>query len=69
MVDGIKKSGKAASGFFDIFAKPIKYTELKDLLQPSSVLLFYSLIDSLRNEQGAVFYRLIKGKEKSLGGR
>lgn len=67
VVDGIKKSGKAASGFFDIFAKPIKYTELKDSLQPSSVLLFYSLIDSLRNEQGAVFYRLIKGEEKSLG--
>lgn len=67
VVDGIKKSGKAASGFFDIFAKPIKYTELKDSLQPSSVLLFCSLIDSLRNEQGAVFYRLIKGEEKSLG--
>ena len=67
VVDGIKKSGKAASGFFDIFAKPIKYAELKDSLQPNSVLLFYSLIDSLRNEQGAVFYRLIKGEEKSLG--
>ena len=66
VVDGIKKSGKGTSAFFDIFAKPIKYTELKDSLQPSSVLLFYSLIDALRNEQGAVFYRLIKGEEKSL---
>jgi hypothetical protein psyrpo1_36959 len=66
VVDGIKKSGKGASDFFDIFAKPIKYTELKDSLQPSKVLLFYSLIDSLRNEQGAVFYRRIKGEEKSL---
>ena len=64
VVDGINKSGKGASDFFDIFAKPIKYTEFKDSLQPSRLLLFYSLIDSLRNEQGAVFYRQIEGEEK-----
>lgn len=57
IIEKIKANGKNLSNFLEMFAEPVKYSNLKEKLQPSALLVFYGLIETLRNEHGASFYK------------
>ena len=55
-VDEIGGLGVMPDTILTAFASPVKYSTLYAQLQPASVLVFYSLIESLREEQQTEFY-------------
>ena len=63
-IDRINNNVETASDFLNIFAKPIKYEDLRDKLQPSSLLLFTDLIMMLIDKGAEFSYR---NKDKKIG--
>ena len=60
-IDAIIGVGALESNFMKIFAKPEKYTDVYQQLEPSSLLVFYGLIMAIHDEQGASFFHVKNG--------
>lgn len=60
-IDAIIGVGALESNFMKIFAKPEKYTDVYQQLEPSSLLVFYGLIMAIHDEQGASFFHMKNG--------
>ena len=60
-IDAIEGVGALESNFMKIFAKPEKYTDVYQQLEPSSLLVFYGLIMAVHDEQGASFFHVKNG--------
>lgn len=60
-IDAIIGVGALKSNFMKIFAKPEKYTDVYQRLEPSSLLVFYGLIMAVHDEQGASFFHVKNG--------
>lgn len=60
-IDAIIGVGALESNFMKIFAKPEKYADVYQQLEPSSLLVFYGLIMAIYDEQGASFFHVKNG--------
>ena len=60
-IDAIIGVGALESNFMKIFAKPEKYADVYQQLEPSSLLVFYGLIMAIHDEQGASFFHVKNG--------
>ena len=60
-IDAIIGVGALESNFMKIFAKPEKYADIYQQLEPSSLLVFYGLIMAIHDEQGASFFHVKNG--------
>lgn len=60
-IDAIIGVGALESNFMKIFAKPEKYADVYQQLEPSSLLVFYGLIMAVHDEQGANFFHVKNG--------
>ena len=60
-IDAIIGVGALESNFMKIFAKPEKYADVYQQLEPSSLLVFYGLIMVIHDEQGASFFHVKNG--------
>ena len=60
-IEAIIGVGALESNFMKIFAKPEKYADVYQQLEPSSLLVFYSLIMAVHDEQGASFFHVKNG--------
>lgn len=60
-IDAIMGVGALESNFMKIFAKPEKYADVYQQLEPSSLLVFYGLIMAIHDEPGAHFYHVKDG--------
>lgn len=67
VVDNIAVVGVVNSSFLKIFAKPEKYTDVYNSLEPNSLLVFYGLILHLHDDQHAQFYH-VKDNDRILIG-
>ena len=61
VVDEIDGVGGIVSNFLQIFAKPEKYADVYQNLEPGSLLVFYGLIMYLHDEEHAQFYHVKDG--------
>lgn len=64
-IDAIIGVGALESNFMKIFAKPEKYSDVYQQLEPSSLLVFYGLIMAVHDEQGASFFH-VKNVNRTL---
>ena len=46
IIEKIKANGNNLSNFLEMFAEPVKYSNFKEKLQPSALLVFYGLIET-----------------------
>ena len=66
-VDEMNNIGMIPDTLLSSFAKPEKYSAVYTSLQPSSLLIFYGLIRTLKDEQNAQFYHInSKGQRKLI---
>lgn len=64
-IDAIIGVGALESNFMKIFAKPEKYADVYQQLEPSSILVFYGLIMAIHDEKKANFYH-VKNENRTL---
>lgn len=67
MADDIAHVGGIGSNFLNIFAKPEKYADVYQTLEPSALLVFYGLIMHLHDEHHAQFYHVKDGNRELIG--
>lgn len=65
-VDEIGGLGAMPETLLSAFASPVKYSTLYAQLQPVSVLIFYSLVESLREKQLTEFYHTNSQGQRAL---